>query len=251
MKAIILCAGYGTRLGSLTKEVPKPMLIINGKPLLEYTVRYLVKNGFTDIGINLHFKPESIKEYFKDGNSYGASITYTYEESLLGTAGAVVQFEDWIGQDNFLVIYGDLLIDQDLSILVNRHKNKDAFATLLLHERKESNSIVALGKNNRIEAFLERPSDEERKKYFSNIYNANSLVNSGVQFLSNDALHYIKENNCFDLPKDVYVKTFRSKNLYGEILSGLRVAIDSIDRYHLANTAVKGYEYNIENIRYE
>src|SRR5450756_1389803 len=109
MKAIILCAGFGSRLGDLTREIPKPMLLLNGRPLLSYILANCKVHGFTEIAINLHFKPEIIKEYFGDGSRFGLSIQYFFEEHLLGTAGSVKNMAEFTGNDlSFLVHYGDL-----------------------------------------------------------------------------------------------------------------------------------------------
>jgi len=79
MKAMVLCAGYGTRLGDLTKEMPKPMLLIAGQPLLAYTLRYLAHYGFDQVAINLHHKPEVITNYVADGSQFGVRVHYSYE----------------------------------------------------------------------------------------------------------------------------------------------------------------------------
>ena len=93
MKAMILAAGLGTRLGELTREVPKPMLDIAGRPLLEYNIRNLVRCGFNEIMINLHFLPEMLRGFAGDGSAFGARVEYSYEPMLLGTAGGVRQAE--------------------------------------------------------------------------------------------------------------------------------------------------------------
>ncbi|TSA55924.1 MAG: nucleotidyltransferase family protein, partial [Planctomycetaceae bacterium] len=150
MKAVILCAGTGSRLGNLTKAVPKPMLPLNGKPLLAYTLNYLTKFDIREIAINVHFSPDQITDYFKDGQSYGASLHYSHEEKLLGTAGALVKLAPWLADEKeFLVLYGDILTDQNISLLIDKHHKERSFATLLLHKRKKSNSIVKIDETNR------------------------------------------------------------------------------------------------------
>ena len=234
MKAIVLCAGLGTRLGELTKEVPKPMLPINGKPLLEYIIKHLAHYGFTDIGLNTHFKPDQIVDYFGDGSSLGVKLTYCHELELLGTAGALPQFREWLNGEDFLVVYGDVLTDQDLSALVTRFKKQKTFTAMLLHKRAQSNSIAKLDDSNRLTAFIERPSESEREAFYEKSNELPSLVNSGVQMLSNSILEYIDENSSFDLPKNVYSKTYLDRPIYGEVLTGFRVAIDSPVRYQMA-----------------
>ena len=233
MKAIVLSAGYGTRLGELTREIPKPMLSIAGKPLLEYMLGYLRHNNFDEIAINLHYKPELIQNYFGDGAAWGVKIYYAYEENLLGTAGAVRNFASFLGDtEDFLVIYGDLLLDQDLALLQQVHREKRAIATLLVHQRLNSNSLIKMDEDNRIVAFLERPSEEEKKA------TPYPWVNSVVQMLNRRILHYIPEHQPSDLPRDIYMSIISRERLYGVPLTSYRCAIDSPIRYEEAQQAV-------------
>lgn len=95
---IILAAGKGERLKEVTKECPKPMLSILGKPILEYTIRQLVSCGFKDIAINIHYKAEQITNYFQDGDAFNCRLTYLYEDQLSGTAGAVKKINKFCKQ---------------------------------------------------------------------------------------------------------------------------------------------------------
>ena len=240
MRALVLCAGYGTRLGPLTKDMPKPMLPIAGKPLLAWTLQYLASWGFSDIAINLHYRPEAITSHFGDGSAFGVRLHYSYEETPLGTAGAVKKLERFFaGEDDFLVLYGDLLIDQDLSALVRFHRSQRAFATLLLHQRAGSNSLVRMGQDGRITAFVERPSDAQCREL------AYPWVNSGVQVLSRGVFPFLPPGKPADLPKDLYSPVVGKQRLFGFPLSGYRCAIDSIERYEEAQSAVLEGHYRV------
>ena len=242
MKAVVLCAGLGSRLGNLTKAIPKPMLPLNGKPLLAYTLNYLARFDIREIAVNLHFFPEQIMDYFKDGYSYGVHLHYSHEEKLLGTAGALVKLFPWLaGEDEFLVLYGDILTDQDISLLIDKHLKERSFATLLLHKRKKSNSIVKMDDSSRITCFEERPSEGKRKYLLKD--NGEVWVNSGMQVLSKRALDYIVKINAFDLPRDVYCRVIESEQISGVPLIGYRAAIDSPHRYHEAEQAIKRGDY--------
>ena len=240
MKAIVLCAGYGTRMGDLTREISKPMLPIQGKPLLEYTVRYLKHNGFDDIAINLHFKPELISDYFGTGAAWGVTIHYAYEETLLGTAGALRNFTDFLAAtEDFLVIYGDLLVDEDLGPLLEMHRQHQATGTLVVHQRPNSNSLIQMDDRNRIIAFVERPSGSERQA------NSYPWVNSGIQLLNRRILNCVPQHSPADLPRDVYVPNLASESFYGKPLTGYRCALDSPNRYIEAQQAVAERRYKI------
>ena len=118
---MILAAGEGTRLRPLTLERPKPMLSVGGRPLLERLVMWLRQHGVVEFAINLHHKPEAITRYFGDGHRFGVSITYSYEEQLLGTAGEVKRQESFFLDGTFVVVYGDVWTDLDLTRLVMFH----------------------------------------------------------------------------------------------------------------------------------
>lgn len=235
MKAMVLAAGYGTRLGDLTAEVPKPMLEVEGRPILEYIIAHLQRHGFDDIIVNLHYRPEMIESYFDDGSRWGVRLTYSCEPSLLGTAGGVKNvagfFED--GED-FLIQYGDVLTDDDFTAMLAFHRARGALATLMIHQRPHSNSIVSVADDGRIERFLERPDDEMRRGV------ASTWVNSGVVIARRELLELIPAGVAADLPRDVYVPLVsRGGPLYAWPLSGYRCAVDSPERLGEARDAVR------------
>jgi NDP-sugar pyrophosphorylase family protein len=238
VKAVVLCAGLGTRLGDLTREIPKAMLPICGRPLLHYMVRYLRENGYRHIAINLHYEPQVITDYFGDGSDFGVDLHYSHESSLLGTAGAVKKLEPYLSDvDDFLVVYGDLLIDQDLQKMRDFHSAVDADATLLLHRRTNSNSVVSMGADYRITTFRERQTRTCMQ------IGSDPWVNSGLQILNRGVLGAITAGTTSDLPKDVYQERLTSERLFGFPLTGYRCAIDSQSRYSEAMAAVREKRY--------
>ncbi len=144
MKAMVLCAGYGTRLGNLVTEIPKPMLPLGDRPILEYTLRHLARHGFHEVAVNLHFQSEVIRNYFGDGSRFHVRLVYSDEPELLGTAGGVKKMAAFLaGSDPFLVHYGDVVTDQDFTAMLHFHRENNALATLLVHQRENSNSIIS------------------------------------------------------------------------------------------------------------
>ena len=227
MKALILAAGFGTRLGALTETTPKPMLPICGQPMLSYTIRHLAHYGFDQIAINLHFQPDLIRSYFGDGSHYGVQITYSLEQELLGTAGALVPLKKFFENEPlFLVIYGDIITNQNLDNLVNFHHQNEAMATLFVHKRKHSNSIIELDQSGRIHTFLERPKQSVQNGY------QDHWVNSGVQVLSPRIFDYLPSKLPADLPRDVYAPFVNQLALFGFPLDAYRCAVDSQERYN-------------------
>jgi len=135
MKAIILAGGKGSRLRPFTEALPKPMLPIVAKPLLEILVEYLKQYGFNEVTLAVHYLGDNIVHYFDDGKRFGIKITYSKEDSLLGTAGAVKKAAKSI-EDTFVVVLGDGLADIDYLDLIKYHKKTNAAGTMVVFEKK-------------------------------------------------------------------------------------------------------------------
>lgn len=240
MRAMVLAAGYGTRLGEATRLVPKPMLDVHGRPLLEWILRHLAAQGIEEVALNVHFLPEQIEQYFRDGTQLGLRINYSRERALLGTAGALREMAAFLGaSDPFLVQYGDVMTDQPLASLIDVHRRTDALVTLLVHRRRGSNSVLELDAEHRVTRFLERPSQRERAGIDSD------WVNSGICLCSPELLARIPEGSA-DLPRDVLVPAVDEGRIFAAPLTGYRCAVDSIERLHQARTAIASGQANIQ-----
>lgn len=235
MKAMVLAAGAGSRMGGLTRDLPKPMLMVRGRPILEHILRNLARHGFSEVVLNLHNHPRIIQEHFGDGSFLGIAITYILEPQLLGTAGSARNAAAFLqGPDPFLLHYGDVLTDQDLGAMANAHRQKGAVATLLLHQRMNSNSVVAVDDEFRVSRLLERPSEEERAVVTS------PWVNSGVYVLDPGVLQRIEPGRPQDFPRDVFPALIAEGQVFGFPLTGYRCAIDSPDRLERARVEFNG-----------
>lgn len=233
MKAMVLCAGYGTRLGELTREVPKPMLTLHDRPVLAHILAQLRAHGFDEIAVNLHFMPEAIRGHFGDGKKFGVKLTYAHEPTLLGTAGGVKNVETFLrGGAPFLVHYGDVITDQDFTAVLRFHRERDALVTMLVHQRSRSNSVVALDAQQRVTGFLERPDDAARSLLES------PWVNSGICICNAEVLDSIPAGQPGDLPRDVFPRLIPSRRVFGFALTGYRCAIDSPQRLEEARAAL-------------
>src|ERR1700758_4438132 len=129
MKAVVMAGGEGTRLRPLTSNQPKPMVPIVGKPCMEHIVELLKRHGFEDVIVTVAFLPQAIRSYFGGGETLGVDISYSVEESPLGTAGSVRLAAGRL-DDTFIVISGDALCDLDLSRLIDFHREKKASVTI-------------------------------------------------------------------------------------------------------------------------
>jgi len=195
---MILAAGEGTRLRPLTNDRPKPMIRIGGTPILEHNLRLLVAAGVRQVAINLHHRPEVISEYFGDGSRFGVEITYSHEERLLGTAGAVKKMATFFDSDFFLV-YGDNLSTIDLRALAHQHDAKKSVLTMAVIEREDpaESGIVELDKDDRIVRFVEKPAP-------GNVFSR--FVNAGYLVVSAPVLSMIPDDTPSDFGRDVFVR---------------------------------------------
>lgn len=179
-KALILAAGEGTRLRPLTLDRPKPMLPIRGKPLLEITIELLRRHGIRDIAINLHYRPDAITSHLGDGTALGVHITYSRENTILGTAGAARKLDGYLGNGPLVVFYGDVLTNLDVSALLAFHeqavtRDPRTQATLSLYHVPNPTEVglVGLDCNGRITCFVEKPKPDQ---VFTDLANAGVLV---------------------------------------------------------------------------
>ena len=227
---MILAAGEGTRLRPLSLDRPKPMAPVAGRPLLEYTIDWLVKYGVQDVAINLHYKPEAITGHFGDGRAFGVRLTYSHEEQLLGTAGAVKRLECFFDQ-TFVLIYGDVLTDLDLTDLEAYHRQKAGLGTVALYrvDNPTVRGLVEIDPTGRILRFVEKPRPEE---VFTD------LANSGVYILEPEVLQYIPPDTACDFGRDLFPALLeRHVPLYGYPLAEDEYLIDigSPESYAQAN----------------
>jgi len=212
-QAMMLAAGQGMRLRPLTDRIPKCMVPLGGKPLLEYGIRWLQKHGVTELAINLHHLPETVTEYFGDGQRWGLHITYSREPEPLGTAGGVKQMATFF-RGPFFVWYGDNLSTCRLDRLWERHKSRGGAATVALHYREDPShaGIVGLDDQDRITRFLEKPAPGEVFSHW---------VNAGIYVLEPAVLDVIPSGRAVDFGRDVCPAMLAAGGaLYGYRMSG-------------------------------
>ncbi len=162
MKAMVLAAGLGTRLRPVTRSVPKPMVPVLNRPVMEHIVRLLARNGFTEVIANVHWFPEVIKGHFGDGSAFGIEISYSFEERLLGTAGGV-RFASHFFDDDFLIISGDAMTNLDLAAMREFHRSHGGIATLATRRVEDTSEfgVVITDDSGRIQGFQEKPDPAE------------------------------------------------------------------------------------------
>lgn len=199
MKAIILAGGFGTRIQPLTNSLPKPMLPILNRPMMEHIIIKLRDElGIKEMAVLLYFKPEIIKEHFGDGSSLGVKLTYVLPDDDYGTAGAVAFARDFL-DDTFIIASGDLVTNFDFKKIEKFHKKKKSKLTITLTrvENPLQFGVVIANKEDRIEKFLEKPSWGE---VFSD------TINTGIYIIEPEILDYIPHGENFDFAKDLFPK---------------------------------------------
>lgn len=210
MKAMILAAGKGTRVRPLTYSVPKPMIPLIRKPVIESLIEHLKRYGIDEIVINTSHLAGSIENYLRDGDRFGVHIAYSFEGKMvngvlvdepLGSAGGIRKVQDFSGffDDTFIVLCGDALIDLDIGRFLEFHRNNKALATIALKEvpRPEVSryGVVQTDDNGRIVRFQEKPGIEEA---------VSTTVNTGVYLFEPEIIDLIPSGTEYDIAKDLF-----------------------------------------------
>jgi len=159
---MVLAAGLGTRLRPITYGMPKPMVPVANRPVMEHILRLLARHGFGEAIANLHWFPETIEGRFGDGSALGIELSYSHEEQLLGTSGGVRNAAGFLG-DSFLIISGDALTDLDLTAMREFHESHDGIATLATKRVADTSQfgVAITGADGRIQGFQEKPDPAE------------------------------------------------------------------------------------------
>ena len=210
MKAMILAAGKGTRVRPITHTIPKPMIPIIQKPVMEFLLELLREHGFTEIMVNVSHLAEEIENYFRDGQRFGVEIAYSFEGRIedgeligdaMGSAGGLKKIQTFqrFFDDTFVVLCGDALIDLDLSEAVRRHKAKGAMASLITkrvpRDQVSSYGVVVTDADGRVRSFQEKPAVDEA---------ASDMINTGIYIFEPEVLDYVPAGVPFDIGSDLF-----------------------------------------------
>jgi NDP-sugar pyrophosphorylase family protein len=199
MKAMILAAGFGTRLRPLTYTVPKPMVPIMNRPTLEHTIHLLRTHGIQDITVNLHHLPGIIQDHFGDGKDFGVNLHWSYEPEILGTAGGIKKAQEFLDGEAFLVINSDVVTDCDLSKVISFHKAKGSALTLVVRQgdSPEQCDPIEVDDDDRIVHMVgtsakKKPGDTTR------------ILFTGIQVMEPEIFDRIPENKFYGTTTDVF-----------------------------------------------
>jgi mannose-1-phosphate guanylyltransferase len=255
MKAMILAAGKGTRVRPITYTIPKPMIPILQKPVMEFLLELLRKHGFDQIMVNVSHLANEIESYFRDGQPFGVQIAYSFEGCIneagellgkaLGSAGGMRKIQDFYPffDDTFVVLCGDALIDLDLTAAVKWHRDKGAIATVILRtvppEDVSSYGVVVTDPDGRIKAFQEKPAVEEA---------LSNCINTGIYIFEPEIFEYIPSGVEYDIGSQLFPKLVEiGAPFYGIPMEFEWVDIGKVpDYWHAIRGVLRGEVKNVQ-----
>ena len=219
-----MAGGEGSRLRPLTSSLPKPMLPIANRPMMEHIIMLLARHGFTDIVATVQFMASVLRNYFGDGSDLGVSLSYSTEEVPLGTAGSVLRARELLS-GTFVVISGDALTDLDLDEVVDAHRAKGAAATLVLKRMQDplEFGIVMTDADGRIERFLEKPT-------WGQVFS--DTINTGIYVLEPEVLDLIPSDQPYDFSAELFpLMLDKGLPLYGYVIDAYWEDVGNLDAY--------------------
>ncbi|PIG94178.1 NDP-sugar synthase [Gloeocapsopsis sp. IPPAS B-1203] len=253
MKAMILAAGKGTRVRPITYTIPKPMIPILQKPVMEFLLELLRQHGFDQIMVNVSHLAGEIESYFRDGQHFGVQIAYSFEGRIedgelvgeaIGSAGGMRRIQDFspFFDDTFVVLCGDALIDLDLTAAVKWHKSRGAIATVIMRsvprEEVSSYGIVVTDDAGRVKAFQEKPAVEEA---------LSTNISTGIYIFEPEVLDYIPSGQQYDIGSQLFPKLVEiGAPFYGLVMDFQWVDIGKVPDYWHAIRGVLSRE--IKNV---
>lgn len=205
MKVVIMAGGKGTRIAQVNSKVPKPMIPIDGKPILEYQIETLRRQGYGDIVLVIGHLGSIIQEHFGDGAAFGVHIEYIVEKEPLGTAGALFFLKDDI-KDDFLLINGDIIFDVDISRFLDYHRKQDTIATILTHPNSHpyDSGIIISDQKGKVVNWLHK---EDKRLWYKN------RVNAGLHMFSPDIFDCFRGLKKCDLDRDILKPLIEDRQL--------------------------------------
>jgi NDP-sugar pyrophosphorylase family protein len=240
MRAMILAAGYGTRLWPLTEDRTKPAIPFLGRPLIGYVAEYLGRYGFQDVVVNLHHRPQSVRAALGDGSRFGVRLEYIEEPVILGTSGALDNARHLLEGDTFVVVNGKIITDIDLTAALETHRRTNALATLVLrpNPKRERFSIVETTSDGLIKGFGGMPTREASDNVSGVVSDIAAdisdapLMFTGIQILEPRIFDYIPRGVFSHSTTDVYPQAIHAgERVVAHVVDGVWYELSTIPRY--------------------
>jgi mannose-1-phosphate guanylyltransferase/phosphomannomutase len=223
MHALVLSAGYGTRLWPLTEDRTKPAIPILGKPLVGYVAEYLAGHGIDEIVVNLHHRPESVRKALGDGSQFGVKLHYVEEPEILGTSGAIDNAKQFFLDETFVVINGKIITDIDLTAALETHRKTEALATLILLRNSSREQFSVVNTNDGlISGFGRMPT----------VNDEDPLMFTGIQFMEPEIFNYIPPGVFSHSTTDVFPPAIAAgERIAAHVTSGRWRELSTLQRY--------------------
>jgi mannose-1-phosphate guanylyltransferase len=224
MRAMVLAAGVGSRLEPLTNQVPKPMVPIANRPVMQHILNLTRRHGITEVVSNLHYQADKIEEYFGDGSKFGMKLEFRVEEELTGDAGGVRACKDFFGNETFIVLMGDLLTDADLTKVIRAHKEKKALASIAIKRMDDVTQfgVVVTDNNGLITGFQEKPKKEEA---------LSNHISTGIYILEPEVFDHMPASGTYGFGRQLFPSL---------VQQGLPVLGVTIDEYYWSDVGTIG-----------
>lgn len=241
MRAMVLAAGVGSRLEPLTTQVPKPMVPVANRPVMQHIYALCRKHGITDVISNLHYQADKIRDYFGDGSKFGMNLEFIHEKELTGDAGGVRTCRKFFGDETFLVLMGDLLTDADLSKIISEHKRKKALASIAIKAMDDVTQfgVVVTDENGFITGFQEKPKKEEA---------LSNHISTGIYVLEPAVFDHIPATGAYGFGRQLFPSLVQQ----GLPVLGVRIDehywsdVGTISQYRAANFAALEGEVKVQ-----
>lgn len=239
MRAMILAAGYGTRLWPLTIDRAKPAIPFLGRPLVGYVAEYLARHGCREVVVNLHHRSESVRAALGDGSRFGAHLQYVEEPEILGTGGALDNARELLAGDTFIVINGKIVTDIDLQAVLQTHRQREALATLVLRRNMARERFSTVETRDGLVKGFGGPPASNKKDSAGRVEAEGAedeenapLMFTGIQILESRIFSYIPRGVFSHSTTDVYPQAIaRGECIAAHVAEGMWYELSTIQRY--------------------
>ncbi len=240
MKVVVMAGGRGTRISSVNSEVPKPMIPILDKPIMQYGIECLRRQGYRDFIIVIGYRGEVVKEYFGNGDKFDIKISYIEEKKPLGTAGALYLLKDII-KDDFLLLNGDIIFDVNIHKFTENHKKMGAVATIFTHPNNHpyDSGIIITDEKNMVLRWLHK---EDKRKWYQN------QVNAGLHMFTPQIFEKFTELKKVDLDRDILKPLIEEGELYAYDSPEYVKDMGTPDRYYAVIEDIKTGKIEARNL---
>lgn len=241
MRAVIMAGGKGTRIASVACDIPKPMIQICGKPILQYQIECLRKQDIRDIILVIGHLGDAVKAYFGDGSSFHVNISYIEEKKPLGTAGALFYLKGRIRED-FILLNGDIIFDVDIKRFVDYHKKKGTLATIFTHPNNHpyDSGLVVTDRKGIVTRWMHK--EDERTIY-------KNRVNAGIHIMSASLLEMFQEAKKTDLDRDILKRLIPDRQLAAYDSPEYVRDMGTPDRYEMVTRDIRGGLVSAKNLK--